>query len=227
MDNANEKRNGLTEFFDKKFKKILQGWSASVIRVTAEQIAAQERAMYETERALAILRFFSPASVNPHVNSYISVLGRENIEVTTSIIFKNDLFLSYVQNSVDDSQRPWLLTDQFVAQLRKTIFFDTLSVLLRSKSLSKFQDAILDSVTLYSEATRAKEFSSKLIYILSALESIFLKNENEPIQQNLAERIAILVGRDLDEKKILSTILNPFMNCVLSFCIMLKLLRIT
>ena len=37
--------------------------------------------------------------------------------------------------------------------------------------------------------------------MLSALESIFLKNENEPIQQNLAERIAFFISNNIDERK--------------------------
>lgn len=37
--------------------------------------------------------------------------------------------------------------------------------------------------------------------MLSALESILLKNENEPIQQNLAERIAFFISNNIDGRK--------------------------
>jgi hypothetical protein len=41
----------------------------------------------------------------------------------------------------------------------------------------------------------------KVVYILSALESIFLKNQSEPIQQNLGERMAIFSATELAERK--------------------------
>lgn len=43
--------------------------------------------------------------------------------------------------------------------------------------------------------------SDKLVYALVALESIFLRNHSEPIQKNLGERIAFLVGDDRDSRK--------------------------
>ena len=46
-----------------------------------------------------------------------------------------------------------------------------------------------------------RELSDKLVYILVALESLLLKNENEPIQQNIAERMAFVVGQTVDERK--------------------------
>ena len=41
----------------------------------------------------------------------------------------------------------------------------------------------------------------KLVYTLSALETALLKNENEPIQQNLADRIALFIGDGLEHRK--------------------------
>jgi len=37
--------------------------------------------------------------------------------------------------------------------------------------------------------------------MLSSLESVLLKNENEPIQQNLAERLAVFTAQELTERK--------------------------
>jgi hypothetical protein len=42
--------------------------------------------------------------------------------------------------------------------------------------------------------------------MLSALESILLKNSNEPIQQNLSERLAVFTAQELAKRKsIIST----------------------
>lgn len=196
-----EKSKNIREFFDLKFTKIMQGGTASVIQVIAEPNAARELAIFETQRSLSVLRLFSDAAIIPAVNCYVSIMGQENIESIISFMFKANLFSSYEQSLVDNSQRPWHVTDSFVVQLHKLGLLDILSSILESESPSKFQESILDSVILYSEATRGKEYSNKLIYILSALEGIFLKDSNEPIQQNLGERMAVLIGKNLDERK--------------------------
>ena len=37
--------------------------------------------------------------------------------------------------------------------------------------------------------------------LLASLESLFLRNQDEPIQQNLADRLALITGSDLAERK--------------------------
>ena len=190
----------LHQFFDVDFKRPLQGKSASVIQLTAEPKAAQEQAINETERALSVLRLFSGAATNPYATCHTTILGRESFETTTAIIFKNGIFSSKNKESVDNLI-PWAITDEFINLIRQTSVLDILNTLLINKNITKFQENILDSVTLYSQATLTKQFSTKLIYILAALEGIFLKNNNEPITQNLRERVAMLIGKDLAERK--------------------------
>lgn len=39
------------------------------------------------------------------------------------------------------------------------------------------------------------------MYILVALESLLLKNDSEPIQQNIADRISFAIGKSADERR--------------------------
>ncbi|MCB0174916.1 MAG: hypothetical protein KDJ97_30685 [Anaerolineae bacterium] len=196
----NKKNENVTELFGEEFKKRFQGWPAGVIKLIAEPIAAREIALRETERSLAMLRIFSIAALTPKITCYSAVMGRENIETTTTFLFKNNFFTLLNRNSVDYGQRPWNLDRDYVIELYE-MGLGILSELLRSTTLSKFQKSIIDSLTLYSQATREKELSNKLVYLLAALEGIFLKNDTEPIQQNLGERIATLIGKELEDKK--------------------------
>ncbi len=76
-----------------------------------------------------------------------------------------------------------------------------LSDLAVKEKPTEFESLILNTSTLYSKAAFTAEPLEKLVYILSALESTLLKNENEPIQQNLAERLAIFTSQELAERK--------------------------
>ena len=71
---------------------------------------------------------------------------------------------------------------------------------LRSKR-NQFQEKLLAALILYSRSAISKDLADKLVYILVALESIFLRNSSEPIQQNLGERIAFLIGDSLEKRK--------------------------
>ena len=73
--------------------------------------------------------------------------------------------------------------------------------ILVSNSRSELEEAVLEAVLLYSKCTIAKDPADKLVYILVGLESILIKDRNEPITDNLSHRIAFLVGRDLSERK--------------------------
>lgn len=44
------------------------------------------------------------------------------------------------------------------------------------------------------------DLSDRIVYILTALESLFLKDGSEPIQQNLAERLAVSTTDNANER---------------------------
>jgi len=194
-----EKAN-VTELFGVKLKKRLQGWPAGVIRLIAEPIAAREIALRETKRSLAMLKMFSVAALAPTVTCYSAIMGQENYETVTTFMFKNNLLTSYYQDTVDRGREPWNLDKDFIAQIYE-MGLGILSGLLQKTTLTEFQKRIIDSLTLYSQATAEKELSNKLVYLLAALEGMLLKNDTEPIQQNLGERIATLIGKELKDKK--------------------------
>ena len=73
--------------------------------------------------------------------------------------------------------------------------------ILISNKRSELDEAVLEAVLLYSRCTIAKDPADKLVYILVGLESILLKDPNEPVTQSLSERIAFLVASDLEKRK--------------------------
>lgn len=200
-DTPQEFRERKAEFYKDKITKPFQGWSAGVLTIHADRKAAMEIAIHETERALAVLRFFSIAALTPKINSYVAIMGSQNIETITSLTFTNGKFAYFNDSVVDKASFQPLLLDDVALFRMKSSGIGILNDILRKEKLTSFEEKLLGSIILYSNATREKNLASKILYILSSLENIFLQNDTEPIMQNLSERIATLLGKNLQEKK--------------------------
>lgn len=186
------------EYFDNE-QKVLQGLAASIIKLIAEPQRAFEIALEETEKSIGVLRLFSPSIILPEITSYCTVLGKENQESLKCFILKEKKYYQSTSALVDKSNKPWIIGDSDLSMFKEIL--DILDNLLARTNITEFQDKVLDSLLLYSRSTLAKNLADKLVYILVALESILLKNENEPIQQNIGERIAFFIGETADERK--------------------------
>jgi hypothetical protein len=60
---------------------------------------------------------------------------------------------------------------------------------------------VLDGLTVFSRSFLAKETSDKIIYMLVALESVFLKDTSEFIQDAISLRIAYMQNVSVAERK--------------------------
>jgi len=64
-----------------------------------------------------------------------------------------------------------------------------------NKYKNEFNKKVYEALKIYSKHTLKNNPFDKLLYILTALESILLRNNTEPILQNLADRIAFSIEK--------------------------------
>jgi len=188
----------ISHYFEKR-RKQLQGYAAGVVPVVAELEMAGQIAQEETERAIAMLRVFSPANLSPRMKCFCMLRGKENLESITTLGVSCGRVVSFSQGYTDPLPETWAFTNNELALCRQQ-GLDIASQLLREEKKSEFQKAVFDSLLLYSRSSTFVEPADKLVYILAALEGILIKG-TEPIQQNLGERMAMLVGKSLEERK--------------------------
>lgn len=193
-------KESITVLFDDLRKKY-QGLAAVVTTVEAEPERAREFAMEEAERITSVLGIFSGAVLIPDIKCVSKIKGTESIAIATTIM-ENEGDRFQVNSEILDksSARTWRLTQEEITHIRE-LLLDSFSRLLAAESLNAFEKAVLNSILLYSKSAFTSDPVEKLVYILSSLESILLKNENEPIQQNLAERLAVFTAQELAERK--------------------------
>jgi len=177
-----------------------EGFAAGVMSIRAHLTRAQEIGLVETQKALACLRVFSHAAFHPRISCVYDIWGSERVSSTNALVLTGGKYRTLSEQVV----RPYQLFER-ISRDRLGHFMqsglETLSALLRSNALTPFQEATLDSVQIYSRSTTAILPSDRLVHILVALESLFLRNTNEPIQQNLSERMAVLISPALGERK--------------------------
>ena len=113
---------------------------------------------------------------------------------------KNDKLLRITEEMVNKPWIPWVLENEFIDKI-KSSGLEALSNVLLQEEKKDFQNQVLDSLFIYSKSALARDIEDKLIYILVAIESILLRDESEPIQQNIGERMAFLLESTAEKRK--------------------------
>ena len=175
----------------------LQGSLAACVTVYAEEKKAIEMARVAASNAVALLRLLSPANCNSRAVCYCAISGSEVKQGGIDIIMSNGK-IGPILEGVHDARDPdWFLDDSI--KLRPGIL-EGLDHLARNRD-TELRKSLYDALILYSRQSHASDLSDKLIFTVSALESMLLRDGNEPIQKNLGERMAFLIGGSVSEKK--------------------------
>ena len=180
-------------------RRKFQGLATATMKIEAETDRAYEIAYEETDRSLSLLRFFSPAMLDPLKTSYSAPLGRQHEDGYDYLLVKNNTIVGHNAGLSDKSSPVWNFTveDQqtFAPELQ------VLHGLIMAEKLTDFQEMALDGLIIFSRSFLAKEISDKLIYMLVALESVFLKDTGEFIQDAISLRMAYMQDVSVAERK--------------------------
>ena len=195
-----EKEDSFREMFERHIRKF-QGYAAATLLIEAEPNRANEICLEETRKALLLLRIFHPASFHPKVTTSYNIWGSELSDRAIVLLLEEGKFHSLNDRRLGKSsgiERIDKETVKVAMEAGLKILSDLLAV---SKTLTPFQKTFLDAIFIYARSATAKDPADKLVYILVALESLFLRNNTEPIQQNLAERMAFLIEGTIESRR--------------------------
>ena len=191
----------IEHYFERKRSKI-QNLAVATMRIEAEPKQAYKIAYEETDRAMSILRFFSPTNLFPRKICYCAPIDKQHMDMDMFLIVKDGKVIKENSGISDKSVEYWNLSSKDLDSYAKVGLGFLGSLLTKSKNdLTDFQEKLLEAIFIYSKASLAKQLSDRLIYTLVALETIFLKDENEPIQDNISLRMAYMHKVSLEERK--------------------------
>lgn len=186
-----------------KLRRDYGGRVAAVFRATAEAGHAEALAAQYAEQAIDMLRLFAPAHSRPDWQSYCVLKGREHLPAWHCIVLDGGsenvqrMERRLLDMPVDQS---WHISEASMAIFRKA-GLDELHKALQADSPSGFQSDALASLSLYTRAATRRDVSDRLVYVFTALEGLLLKDSNEPIAQNIADRIAFVLERSGDARQ--------------------------
>jgi hypothetical protein len=196
---AEQKKNLERYFLD--FRKNYQGYAAVELKVECEPDYAVDFSLMASKRITDLLGIYSGALLFPDIKCLSKIKGTEILE-------QYNILVDFGNNDIQMNSG---MLDLASGQIRKISKDDLdgyescglglLSNIAVKVNPTEFEAAVLTMAFIYSKAAFTSEALEKLVYILSALESILLKSENEPIQQNIAERLAVFTSNELSERK--------------------------
>jgi hypothetical protein len=195
-----EERESILKGFE-RHRTDVQGLTAAIIRVEAEAERAHEIAFEETDKTVSILRLISPANFHPTTICYSAPLGRQHVDSYRYLTVTDEKIVGHYAGIVDRARIHWNLSnldlDTWAPELQ------ILDMLLKREALTDFQQSLLDALVLYSRSSLAKDFSDKLIYTLIALESVFLKDKGEFIQDVVSLRMAYMRDASVEKRRLI------------------------
>jgi hypothetical protein len=176
----------------------IQAAIAARICVKAERQRAREIAQSSANEAVGLLRFLSHVNWTCRIVSYSQPLGKQNTLQSVELFVKHGSILNSNKEAIDQGPPAWNIDD---ARGLSPGLFEDLQKLAADRRSTEFRRDLYDALQLYSRNPVAASVSHKIVFVIAAIESMLLKDSNEPIQKNLGERMAFLVGKSLDERK--------------------------
>jgi len=184
-----------------KCRKDFQGYASVITDFDSEINFARKVGLQQAIRVTELLGIYSEAMFLPDIKCSSRVKGMEMDDSYTIFAIGENVGWRKISGALNTA----LATTRFMSKEKlgeyTSIGLGRLSYLANAKAITEFESSILTFAFLYSKAAFTSDPMEKVVYMLSALESTLLKNENEPIQQNLAERIAFFSTEGLDERK--------------------------
>jgi hypothetical protein len=183
-----------------RLRSELQGTAAGIVSVSAEPAQAYLEALEQTERALSALRFYTHFCISARSVCYSAPMEKQHMDGYTYFVVNDGIPVQHVSGISDKAVKPWNFSKEDFDEAVKG-GLDILDTLLLRERLTDFEEKLLDALKLLSKASMAKELSDRLVYTLVAIETVFLRDSNEPIQDKISHRMALLQPVSVSERR--------------------------
>ena len=185
-----------------KWRSMLQGCAAVVCTVEAERKRALERTLETAEAVIGLLRVFSIAAYTPWLFCPCAIFGSEYLPKTVAltVVDEPEHAFSLTERRSHANAQPWSMS---AAELEDMYSrgLTSAGALVEESGLSDFRRKLRTSILAYSKGVTLPDIADRLVYTLSALEGLLLRDGSEPITQNLGERMAFLINNDAEARQ--------------------------
>jgi hypothetical protein len=183
------------------WKRNYQGRVYTRYRCTAESMQAEELAAYHTDKALEILLLADFAAIDIRARSLIGRMGqvapaqRHAFQMTPH----GDLRLS--RGAERAAGVIEFRVDEQLLSIMRQPGIGMADQLLRKTQPTDLERHGLEAISHFAHGVASPARQDRLIHALVAVESLLLRDQNEPIQARLGHRIALLTASTLEERR--------------------------
>jgi hypothetical protein len=156
--------------------------------------------MEETERSVSMFRLFSKQMLVAGAVGTAVQIGMFSPASEGHFVLSEGRITSWSTGLAEAAQDMWGLSTPMIEELFRS-GLSILHELLVKPNPTGFEKALIESITLYTRAALTTNLSDRLMHIFSALESFLLRDEQEPLQQNIADRVAYIVAETPQDRR--------------------------
>jgi len=199
-------------------KERISNHTCSEFEAIAEPLRAKERAIEETRRVLDLFYYAIPSLYTKNVRVHIGLVGD---------IFRSERWIPVLSSD----QKRFTLTEDIVGPLgtfeisqhhldhMENIGVIKISSLLKKTyPLNSYEESLLRAIHWYAISQKQNELENQLLNLITALETLLTPKDNSPIQKSIAEGVAFLMGRSVENRIKLNKRIKEFygLRCALS-----------
>jgi hypothetical protein len=178
-------------------KKEYQGFAFGVIKVVAVKQRAKEIAYEKISDVLSFIRIFLPANRDINKRSGLYEYGWKMNENEDYFAVDENGKCYGLNQAIRDMSIMGHMSSDFINMIVNSKF----NSMLCNNERTEFEQDVYSSILIYSKSSLKSDTFDRLLYIFSALEMLLLKNNTEPIQQNLADRMAYACANSIDGRR--------------------------
>jgi hypothetical protein len=182
-----------------RYESSLQGTTAACVDVTAEPARAEEIALQDSDVSIAIFRLASPIILMPHLWAPLDAIGSDGEHPSLVVHVKDSRMEIGSEALPRGMSNPWALSAESIDKHLESVWGSGTELILHGRS--DFEKTLLGALVNYSKSILKSDVGEKLLYVMTALESLLTNNPAEGIARNLGERMALLVGSTSEERK--------------------------
>jgi hypothetical protein len=130
--------------------------------------------------------------------SHCLPVGKENTRQAMELFIEDDAVKNVVEASIEDGPPGWNIDE---ARHVSPGLLEALHKLTLNRNATEFKSDLYATFLLHSRHSVVAEIPHKIVFLVAAIESLLIRDNREPIQKNLGERMAFIIGNSLRERK--------------------------
>ena len=163
------------------------------VRTMGEKRFAADRALEVARDVAGVIRFMSPAALSARVPSPVHPLGHDPLPTIQMLRLEDSRLAAVEAEFFHAGLAMWKLSEQDIERLTSGSLAN-ISYFFDGRPLSDFAQRVRHAFFGFCRAVGRYDAGDRLVGAVSALEYLLVRDESEPLQYSVADRLAFLAA---------------------------------